>query len=56
MKYSREDYKRFLDTEFNTQMKEYKQLVNTKAIVLKERGEVFVGIFLKLNLLLSGKT
>ena len=49
MKYTREDYKRFLNTELETQMKEYEQLVNTKAIVLKERGEVFVGIFLKLN-------
>lgn len=45
MKFKREDYIAFLETEYNTQMKEYGCLIATKATVLKERGEVFVGKF-----------
>ena len=46
MKYRREDYLDFLSSEYDTQMGEYNRLIATKAIVLKERGEVFVGKFL----------
>ena len=48
MKYSRNDYLMFLDAEIEAQIKGYEQLVNTKAIVLKEQGEVFVGKFVKI--------
>lgn len=47
MKYSRNDYENFLNTELETQVKEYEQVISTKALVLKERGEVFVGRFIK---------
>lgn len=49
MKYTRKDYESFLSTELETQMREYARLVETKAIVLKERGDVFVGRFIKLQ-------
>lgn len=49
MRYSRKDYENFLNTELETQVKEYEQIVRTKALVLKERGEVFVGRFIKLQ-------
>ena len=49
MKYTRKDYEAFLSTELETQMREYARLVETKAIVLKERGDVFVGRFIKLQ-------
>ena len=49
MKYTRNDYENFLNTELETQVKEYEQVVCTKALLLKERGEVFVGRFIKLN-------
>ena len=49
MKYTRTDYERFLEAELRIQIQEYEQLITTKASVLKERGEVFVGQFLKLN-------
>ena len=46
MKFKREDYIAFLETEYDTQMKEYSRLIATKATVLKERGEVFIGLSL----------
>lgn len=49
MKYTRKDYESFLNTELETQIREYEQIVSTKALVLKERGEVFVGRFLKID-------
>ena len=45
MRYTRTDYVDFLDAEYNVQLKEYEKLINTKATVLKERGKVFVGLF-----------
>ena len=45
MKFKREDYIAFLETEYDTQMKEYSRLIATKATGLKERGEVFIGKF-----------
>lgn len=45
MKFKREDYIAFLETEYDTQMKEYSRLIATKATVLKERSEVFIGKF-----------
>ena len=39
MRYTRKDYETFLSTELETQMREYARLVETKAIVLKERGD-----------------
>ena len=45
MKFKRKNCIAFLETEYDTQMKEYGRLIATKAIVLKERGEVFVGKF-----------
>ena len=41
------EYQRFLTTEIEKQEKEYEQTANTKAIVLKDRGEVFVARYLK---------
>ena len=49
MKYTRKDYINFLSTELNAQIKGYEQLVKTQAVVLKDNGEVFVGIFQKVN-------
>ena len=49
MKYSRKEYENFLNTELEKQVKEYEQVVCTKAQVLKERGEVFVGRYIKLQ-------
>ena len=49
MKYIRNDYENFLNTKLETQVKEYEQVVCTKALLLKERGEVFVGRFIKLQ-------
>ena len=43
MKYNREDYIKFLSAEYDHQLKEYGRLLSTKASVLKELGEVFVG-------------
>ena len=40
------EYQRFLTTEIEKQEKEYEQTANTNAIVLKNKGEVFVGRFL----------
>lgn len=45
MKYSRCEYERFLYTEIETQQRNFDQIINTKAKVLKERGSVFVGLF-----------
>ena len=49
MMYDYSEYKRFLQTELDTQIKEFEQVINTKALVLKERGEIFVGRFLKVQ-------
>ena len=49
MKYERTDYDNFLNTEFESVQNDFEQLVNTKASVLKNRGEVFVGLFQKLQ-------
>lgn len=49
MKYARQEYVRFLGTELEAQKKSYEQVVKTKAIVLKDNGEVFVGMFQKIN-------
>lgn len=47
MEYKQEDYKEFLEAEFDAQLKDYARLIDTKASVLKERGDVFVARFLK---------
>ena len=49
MKYTREEYVRFLCTELEAQQKSYEQMVKTKATVLKDNGEVFVGMFQRIN-------
>ncbi len=49
MRYNRKQYQDFLSTEIETQVKGYEQIVNTKAKVLKDRGDVFVGMFIKIN-------
>ena len=49
MKYTREEYVRFLCTELEAQEKSYEQIVKTKATVLKDNGEVFVGMFQRIN-------
>ena len=49
MKYAREEYVRFLCTELEAQEKSYEQIVKTKATVLKDNGEVFVGMFQRIN-------
>lgn len=45
MQYTRDDYRNFLQTELVTQEKNFDEIVNTRASVLKERGVVFVGMF-----------
>ena len=45
MRYTREEYEKFLSTELETQQRDFEQIENTKAIALKERGDVFVGLF-----------
>ena len=45
MKYTREEYERFLNTEFETQQNNFDQLINIRAITLKDQGKVFVGLF-----------
>ncbi|MBR5831032.1 MAG: AAA family ATPase [Bacteroidales bacterium] len=45
MRYTRDEYERFLSTELDTQQRDFEQIKNTKAITLKERGDVFVGLF-----------
>lgn len=49
MKFKREDYIAFLETEYNTQLKKYSRLIANKATVLKEQGKVFVGKFIGLR-------
>lgn len=49
MKYTRQEYVKFLCTELEAQEKSYEQIVKTKAIVLKDNGEVFVGMFQRIN-------
>ena len=49
MKYNRTDYIKFLETEYNNQMDSFGRLINTKAQTLKERGEIFVALFLKVD-------
>ena len=46
MKYSRTDYDSFLLAEIDAQQKDYQDLVCTRALVLKARGDVFVGRYL----------
>lgn len=43
MRYNRKQYQDFLSTEIETQVRGYEQIVNTKALVLKNRGDVFCG-------------
>lgn len=49
MKYTRQEYVNFLCTELEAQEKSYEQIVKTKATVLKDNGEVFVGLFQRIN-------
>lgn len=49
MKYTRQEYVKFLCTELEAQEKSYEQIVKTKATVLKDTGEVFVGLFQRIN-------
>lgn len=49
MKYTQEDYKEFLETEYDAQMRAFDKLIATKAAVLKERGDVFVARFIKFD-------
>lgn len=45
MRYTRDEYESFLSIELDTQLQDFKQIENTKASSLKERGAVFVGLF-----------
>ena len=49
MRYTQEDYKEFLEAEYDAQMGNYARLIATKAVVLKEQGRVFVARFMKFN-------
>ena len=49
MKYTRQEYVKFLCTELEAHEKSYEQIVKTKATVLKDNGEVFVGLFQRIN-------
>ena len=49
MMHNYSEYERFLQTELETQIRHFEQVINTEALVLKERGEVFVGRFMKVQ-------
>ena len=49
MKYTREEYDRFLLAEIDAQKKGYEDLVCTRALVLKARGDIFVGRYLSVK-------
>ncbi len=49
MRYTRNDYEKFLNTEFEIQQNNFAQTISIKAITLKERGDVFVALYLKTN-------
>lgn len=49
MKYTSKNYIDFLDKELEAQEKNYKATIQTKATLLKDRGEVFVGLFQTVN-------
>lgn len=49
MKYTRKEYERFLLTEIDVQKKKYQDLVYTRALALKARGEIFVGRYLSVH-------
>ena len=49
MRYTRNEYENFLSLELETQVKEYEQVICVKANVLKERGEIFVGRYIKMQ-------
>lgn len=49
MKYTRTDYDLFLLAEIDAQKKDYQDLVYTRALVLKTRGDVFVGRYLSVQ-------
>lgn len=49
MKYAIESYKEFLRKEIDSQKGDFEKKVTVKATVLKERGEVFVGKFLSID-------
>lgn len=49
MRYNRQDYITFLETEYNNQIDTFGRLINTRALTLKERGEIFVALFLKVD-------
>lgn len=46
MKYLREEYERFLLTEIDAQQNTYNDIVCTRALTLKDRGDIFVGKYL----------
>lgn len=45
MKYTRNEYEKFLGTELETIHLDFNQVINTNAITLKDNGEIFVGLF-----------
>ncbi len=47
MRYTQDDYKEFLETEYDTHVRSYARLIEEKARVLKDKGAVFVARFLK---------
>ena len=47
MMYDYYEYERFLQTELETQIKDFEKVINTEALVLKEQGKVFVARFMK---------
>ena len=49
MRYTRNEYENFLSLELETQVKEYEQVICVKANVLKEKGEIFVGRYIKMQ-------
>lgn len=49
MKYRHQDYIQFLAKEIDAQNKEYESVKNTKAITLKDNGDLFVGKFIKID-------
>ena len=49
MKYIRQNYVDFLETELEAQEKNYETTMQTKASLLKDNGEVFVGMFQTIN-------
>lgn len=49
MKYSRQQHKKFIDSELESITEQYRKLIKSEAIALLYRNEVYVTQFVKVN-------